>query len=480
MRLCRLFLPVFAPLLLFFVTALPGHALRPDVLYSPQSGFLQVSPMRALTLNAHISAFQFDPLGLEIAFVGEEASAETTTHFVKVVDARSGHEMERLSLTVPIDPEKSGCYRLLGWSSSGKYLMLERFLPPSDPSAHDDQGESGECLRWDVSANPPTARVIAPDAPLPDGANLSRIDHYFSPSGQRLIFQQIYRIYDPEQNKSNATSQISLYDPEKNAARVLTLPHGLHFRGWLDDSHLQLFEKGQELLEPKVYDVLTNTLQNQVNHPAASLKQPISRRYPDLTLEVEYRPQVDMREGSDGQIASYIVWIRRNPKSKKPLGVAAAGLTPGEDDPQAVWSPTGRQIGFLAHGDLYVTDLAAPTKFISEEKLAVGLPLTGAEEQTLAASNLKQIGLGIVQYTQDFDEHWPKGEDFENTIYPYLKSRLLFEINGHRFVYIQPADLTIAAMDELAATEMGYMDLPSARIVLFADGHVKTFSKVAP
>ncbi len=88
MCLRRLILPAFAPLLLFLFVALPGHALRPDVLYSPQSGFLQLSPMRAVTLNAHISTFQYDPLGLEVAFAGQEMQGEMTTHFVKVVDVQ--------------------------------------------------------------------------------------------------------------------------------------------------------------------------------------------------------------------------------------------------------------------------------------------------------------------------------------------------------------------------------------------------------
>ena len=57
-------------------------------------------------------------------------------------------------------------------------------------------------------------------------------------------------------------------------------------------------------------------------------------------------------------------------------------------------------------------------------------------------SNLKQIGLGLVQYTQDYDERWPRlaalavsssTEPFASPygwadlLYPYLRTRRLFQ-----------------------------------------------------
>ena len=46
-------------------------------------------------------------------------------------------------------------------------------------------------------------------------------------------------------------------------------------------------------------------------------------------------------------------------------------------------------------------------------------------------SNLKQIGLGIMQYTQDFDERWPMGNavsgpNWRQVMQPYIKSTQLF------------------------------------------------------
>jgi len=51
--------------------------LRSDILYTHKGEFVQVSPMRPLTLNAHVTQFAYDPLGIEIAVVGSETAGET-------------------------------------------------------------------------------------------------------------------------------------------------------------------------------------------------------------------------------------------------------------------------------------------------------------------------------------------------------------------------------------------------------------------
>ena len=52
--------------------------------------------------------------------------------------------------------------------------------------------------------------------------------------------------------------------------------------------------------------------------------------------------------------------------------------------------------------------------------------------KTACLSNLKQIGLSITQYTQDYDEHYPTGgagvlgQGWAGTVYPYIKSTGVF------------------------------------------------------
>jgi len=480
MSLCRLPLSRFLPLLaLFFLSALPGHALRPDILYTPQSGFLQIAPARQLTLNAHVSAFQYEPLGLEIAFVGSETQGDSTMHFVKVVDVRTGHEMERLSFSLPTEQDlvTSYDYRILGWSPSGRSLMLDRYLPPADlPDGADPN--RGECVRWDVSATPPSIQVVAPTAPLPEGASIIFTTRYLSPTGRWLAFKQTYESNNPDQNTAKSAYRITLYDVEKRTEKILPLPPGLYFFGWSDATHLKMTLRQGDDRVPKVYDVTTGTLQDGGGNPAAIPIQSASHQYPEMTLDTEARTLED-KGGSGGRIDSHILWIRRTPLWKKPLGVVSAGLTPGGEDPQAVWSPTGKQIAFIAHGDLCVTDLVATpaSEPHPQETLAMGLKLTRIEEQTLALSDLKQIGLGLIQYCQDHDENYPPAAGIDEAILPYLKTRDVFSVGDVHWVYHAPDNLSLAAMEAPAETVIGTMDLGDTQITLFGDGHVKLLPK---
>ena len=77
--LCLLFLLVLCALPVSAAPTQPSN-LRSDILYTSRGEFVQVSPMRPLTLNAHVEQFQYEPLGIEVAFVGSEVQGDQTTH----------------------------------------------------------------------------------------------------------------------------------------------------------------------------------------------------------------------------------------------------------------------------------------------------------------------------------------------------------------------------------------------------------------
>jgi len=141
--------------------------LRSDILYTSRGEFVQVSPMHPLTLNAYIQQFAYEPLGIKVAFAGSEVQGDQTIHFVKTMDVRTGREMSRYTLAVPTTSVANALTRisLLGWSVSGKYLLLQRYASASNQP--DDYRE--EYLRWDLTANPLTMRPIDPAAYLPAG-----------------------------------------------------------------------------------------------------------------------------------------------------------------------------------------------------------------------------------------------------------------------------------------------------------------------
>ncbi len=451
--------------------------LRPDILYTHRGEFVQVSPMRPLTLNAHVEQFAYDPLGLEIAFVGSEPQGENTLHFVKTVDARTGHELSRLTLTASAGQAAS--FRLLGFSASGKYLLLEQLT--SDPAQPDALVD--EYLRWDLSANPPIAHIIDPRSALPPGAvtdDTDAEDASASPDGRRMEFRQVYHTVDAEGKTNAVKTAFFLYDPERDTFKPLNLPPGISsVYSWTDNTHLKIYQDG----ERKQFDVIAGEI--SLRPAAANIDKPaVSKQYPDLSLDTQNPKQQDAK-GSDGYIDSYLIWIRRTPFGGKPMGAAVAGLMPqpavaaypGSDDPTAMWSPTGKQVAFIANHDLYVSDLVTASGAMPREKMAAGLPLDCGDERVLAMSDLKQIGLALVQYAQDFDEHYPPTENIEKTLAPYLKTTDVFSVGSTRWIYHGASNVSLATIESPADTVQATMDLPCAHLVLFFDGHVKAFPK---
>ncbi len=478
-------LPFAASCLLLLIFAFSALAdtptstnLRPDILYTHRGEFVQVKSMRPLTLNAHVEQFAYDPLGIEIAYAGSEPQGENTLHFVKTIDARTGHEISRLTLTASAGQDAS--FLLLGFSTSGKYLLLREFAP--DPTQQDKT--VSEFLRWDLSANRPVAQTIDPKAALPAGAvpvETELNDGYASPDGRWIAFNQYFHNVDADGKPGPDKPAYLLYDPERDTFKLLSLPPNVVLsHSWADASHLKIWQDSKR----KQLDVLTGQISPLPENTKLD-PPPASKQYPDLSLSYEQQDLEDKQDkGSGGHVPACIVWIHRTAFGKIPFGAAAAGLMPYGNvssrdiaNPEAAWSPTGRQVAFLANDDLYITDLMTATGPLPSEKLAVGLTLTCAEEQILAMSDLKRIGLGLIQFTQDNDENYPAAGDFMAKVYPFIKTMNVFSVSGHTFVYEQPADLALAKMESPATTENGYLDLPCARIVLFADGHVKAFPK---
>ncbi len=73
-------------------------------------------------------------------------------------------------------------------------------------------------------------------------------------------------------------------------------------------------------------------------------------------------------------------------------------------------------------------------------------------------SNLKQIGLGIMQYTQDYDERFPMGQSVANSsiwqtsIQPYVKSTQLFKCPSNPTT----GDLTVGTITPQPAIPISY------------------------
>ncbi len=457
------------PLLLLGLLTLPVAAdPRPDVLYTTHKEFVQISPPRQLTFNANTSQFAYDPLGLEVAVTGTEIQQGQATSFVKTLDVRTGKELHRLTMSAPPDTETTDTwFRILGWTPSGKYLLLEQTKPKEDGA-----GEGNTNLvRWDLGTDPPKLRPVKTLPVLPEGAQVDAAFRFTSPQCRRVLVDYIYSL----NGKQHSAYQV--YDAEQDTSRTLAPLDGQELStSWADDSHLRLVLSSSNRKQQQI-DVITGQIS-----PLSLLnvdQAVTSRQFPDLNLTVDRKVQTDYT--SSGGFDSSRLWVRCAARWKQPFSVVGAGLVMGSDEIQAVWSPPGKQIAFLNNADLYVVEVAiVPSEEMAEERLTLGLPLTCKEERAIASSHMKQIGLAITQYTQDFDETLPPAADVDETIYPYLKNRSLYNVGKIHWAYHAPGNLSLAALDAPADTVLGTMDLPCGQVVLYADGHVKESPKAAP
>lgn len=471
-----------APLLwaLSLLTLAPVHADTParlpqlNIIALGQGQVLEAAPPRQLSLNAHVSEFAYQPGGLEIAYAGSETDGDTITQFVKLAGTRHGTLATLLTQSGPSDGSNNAVQPLTldGWSADGRYLVAQQEGTLST-------GNDGTAIRGiqltcvDVGASPIQARPIALPAPLTPEALSTSVQSLWSPSHTRLLLLQTLEL-----KPNSAPARIAaLYDFAHDRVDILAIAAPLRAVGWADDTHLRLADTRTPSAHPLVFNVTSGKIEPPAALPAPPRRDPArSPTNPSLALNLQTQTFVDPQHTAQTQ--AHVLWVRRV-RGPRALSALALDVTPGKDDPQPQWAQTGREVAYLSHGDLFVADLSTRDATIKEKYLA-GDKLTCPEERQLALGEVKQIGLAAMQYSQDYDEHYPPQASFDDTIAPYLPPDALLQIGSAKFAYHAPADLSLAAMDNPAMTILGTMDLPCAQIVLYADGHVKTLPKGTP
>jgi hypothetical protein len=167
-------------------------------------------------------------------------------------------------------------------------------------------------------------------------------------------------------------------------------------------------------------------------------------------------------------------------------GSAGMAWSPNADT-RAQFAPNGGfdregryQVAYIAQGDLKVCDLSVRSATLMEQAMA-GVKLPCDQAQLLALQNAKQLGLAILQYAQDFDEHFPSGAGFAAGVAPYLGQDVPIDLpNIAPFQYTPPADLSLSTAQDPADTALGEYTLPCGTIILYMDGHAKVTQPDAP
>ena len=162
---------------------------------------------------------------------------------------------------------------------------------------------------------------------------------------------------------------------------------------------------------------------------------------------------------------------------------------PGDGAGQDVWRVVPAPIEDVLDKDLFkLSPLSlVATLALRDPRL---LPLL---QQLLAANQLKQLALGTMQFTQDYQEMYAFDDQaHERALLPYIKSPQLFTIIGTKDEKWRFNDLlagkSLAALSEVARTVLFYDgDATSTEslhfrfgdktLIGFADGHVKALSK---
>lgn len=143
-------------------------------------------------------------------------------------------------------------------------------------------------------------------------------------------------------------------------------------------------------------------------------------------------------------------------------------------------SRDSRRIAYINQGQLYVAELSLRDPTIPE-KLAAGLPLTEDETKLVMQTNGKQIALGMMMYSADYDGNLPPADSLAATLYPYLRSKDVFLRPGGQdnvFSYVDPGVGKWSDIKRPSETVIGEMDAGYGwKVAVYADSHVEVKQK---
>ncbi|MEO7717999.1 MAG: hypothetical protein ABIY70_17495 [Capsulimonas sp.] len=479
------FLFLLAVLLYSLPVALRADALNASGarhgIYLGEGKMLDVESTRQLTLREDVREYQFSPSGEKIAYVSYVEDHGERYFALKLVDTwrRDPEVMTLVKQLVGKDeqnPRELPRLSIVGWAGDDRYLLFQRMelVLGKETALFSRHLESLDLTAASIDAK--TIPVNATDTQ----ENPATLEYAWSPAHDRLLLLKKVIFWE---RPIRYERSCFLYDPLTEKLQTVTVDPLDAVLGWIDDTHLLSLRKIKG--KPVVYhshDLESGTVADGAlpegwgNVPALALAEThslggtIDPKDASLVLSVASHSLPAPRANDPARVAS--IWLQRDPGAPK-LSALLVGVVPSSDEPQIQWAPTGKAVAFIAHGDVFLTSLGKRNAD-TREKLTAGEPLTCEEEREIATSNLKQIGLGIIMYVQDNDEKYPAAAGYHDAIYPYLKDESLFSMGKGKFVYHAPVNLSLASLESPATLMIGEMLLPCARIVLYADGHVKS------
>jgi hypothetical protein len=139
------------------------------------------------------------------------------------------------------------------------------------------------------------------------------------------------------------------------------------------------------------------------------------------------------------------------------------------DSALAEVAPQGDAILYMAHGAAFYREIRRTSADALRE-------MQDRADREKYLSQARQIGVALMMYVQDYDEMFPPNfgdEGVAQVLLPYLKDMGIFEVNGAFAFRYRMDGQSLANIESPATTEVGYLELPNGRVVIYTDGHAK-------
>ncbi len=186
------------------------------------------------------------------------------------------------------------------------------------------------------------------------------------------------------------------------------------------------------------------------------------------TLAFPEEPEANPRVGLMTIMPSAALY-RLGTKSQSIEGAWLAGIKASEqqfaliapDALQPVLSPAGDAIFYISKGNGMIRRLQKLT--LAEWKIA-----QETEQRTSIMSRAKQLGTSLAIFAADNDDTYPNGDNIKDRLMPYCKNEGLFKDFHYTF-----AGGPTSGIANPASTEIGYVDGPGGRAIIYADTSVR-------
>jgi len=248
---------------------------------------------------------------------------------------------------------------------------------------------------------------------------------------------------------------VTIYKGTEEPPKTLKLPADFSSFEWGADGHAYVITRKLLTDQKKVI-----TTWNEMNlDTGAFTVLPVAPKFvtkPIAKNLTVFDQRFKITNGVDAAKTENCVVLQTLDKSDQKSAIATADGSRGE------LAPNNESLAYISQGIAMVRPLVHMAKddFIKARNAAI---------RTELLSNVKQVGLALIMYCNDYDDNYPSNKgNWQSQVDPYLKNMDI--MNG--FVLTFPGG-SATAIESPAETQLGFIPGPGGKAVVFTDGHAK-------